>query len=110
MLLNQGNGLFGTAADYPVDQAPAGLDLGVLNCDGETDIAASNEATADLSVLTGHGDGTFDSPLQLPVQAHPETVAIVDLNGDRAPDVVVAGGPPASGISVLLNADAQCAR
>ena len=43
-------------------------------------------------VLTGHGDGTFDGPLEYP-SASDALVAIADLNADGKLDLAASGGP-----------------
>ncbi len=55
-----------------------------------------------MSVLLGHGNGSFDAPANYAVGANPQDVALGDVNGDGAPDIVV-GSYDARAISVLLN-------
>jgi outer membrane protein assembly factor BamB len=72
--------------------------------DGVLDIAsASNAAGSDgnpnLMVMIGKGDGTFKSPTNFSTGGGPMGLALVDLNGDTRPDIVLAN----QGAVVLLN-------
>jgi len=60
-----------------------------FNRDGHADTAVANNESGTVSILLGHGDGTFDSPRNLPVGAKPLNLAVGDLNGDGSPDLVV---------------------
>jgi streptogramin lyase len=58
-----------------------------------------------VSVLRGHGDGTFQAPILYPVGQGPSSVAAGDFNGDGIPDLVVTNYTSGT-LSVLLgNAD-----
>jgi hypothetical protein len=75
--------------------------MGELSGDGHLDLAVANGASNTVSVLLGHGDGTFAAKVDYETGNHPVSVAIGDLNGDSKPDLVVANNVSAT-ISVLL--------
>jgi hypothetical protein len=73
-----------------------------LTGDGAIDLVTSNYRPGDtISVLIGHGDGTFDAPVDY---AAPGAVKVVvgDVDGDGTPDVVVADDAHST-ISILRN-------
>lgn len=72
-------GSFGSAKDAEVAD---------LNLDGNLDIIAANTSSADLSVLLGRGDGTFDSQRRFDTLAVASEVEIADVNGDGFPDAL----------------------
>jgi hypothetical protein len=90
-------------------QPPVSLGLGVpgearsvavadLNGDHHLDIVVASD-TADggtVSVLSGHGDGTFQDPIVAPVSNDPgflpNRLALGDFSGDGHLDVAVTGG------------------
>lgn len=100
--LGDGQGGFTQAPNspFPVGPSPYPLTLVDLNADGRLDIVATNTATGpnrnqqlaasrSLTLLLGDGMGNFQ-PTQTPLQtAAPWFVAVGDLNGDAAPDLVV---------------------
>src|SRR5262249_21581996 len=68
------------------------------NGDGQLDLAAVNSDSNDVSVLLGHGDGTFAAPLSFPVGFDfPSSLVAGDVNGDGRLDLIVD-----SGVAVLL--------
>jgi len=44
-----------------------------------------------VSLLVGHGDGTFAAPLVYPTGGEPVSLALGDLDGDGATDMAVVG-------------------
>ena len=44
---------------YPVNYAPWATDTADFNGDGKLDLAVANSVPASVSILSGHGDGTF---------------------------------------------------
>jgi hypothetical protein len=104
VLLNNGDGTFQPAVNY----LPSGA--GVLfvantvdlNSDGVPDLVAiTADESANVAVLLGNGDGTFQSAPGYAVAQNPNSIAMADFNGDGIPDLVVANNGSGN-ISVLL--------
>ncbi len=73
-----------------VDTTPLALASADLDGDGNIDLVVVNSDADDVSVLKGHGDGTFETALNLDVGVLPVAVAIRDFNGDGKPDIITA--------------------
>jgi hypothetical protein len=100
VLLGNGDGTFQTAVTYDSGGIFANsVVIGDVNGDGKLDLAVVNGSTTgadagNVGVLLGNGDGTFQ-----PVAIYPRdprggygagSVALMDVNGDGKPDVVVS--------------------
>ncbi len=97
VLLNAGNGTFGTATTFVAGAAEA-LTTGDFDNDGKLDLATAN-ASGTVSLFAGHGDGTFDPPVSFLAGANPTALAAADVDGGGNLDLLVAIG---GGFSVLL--------
>jgi len=75
--------------------------IGDLNGDGRRDLAVANTNSNTVSVLFGHGDGTFEPRADFAAGKQPVSVAIGDLSGEGVPDVAVANAG-SNTVSVLL--------
>jgi hypothetical protein len=103
VMLGTGNGQFGPPVSFPVDCAPVQVLVADFNQDGHADlvVVGTPVGTADISVLLGRGDGTFESPMDFAsVNAVQGAVALTvgDFNGDGIPDLAVLD----TDLSVLL--------
>jgi FG-GAP repeat. len=98
VLLGNGDGTLQSDVEYairPSDAFRVAIDLAIgdLNGDGKPDLVTANFGThADVSVLLGNGDGTFQSHVEYPVEGDTALltgVAVADLNGDGKLDLLV---------------------
>jgi hypothetical protein len=93
--VNNGDGTFAPGVYYNLTgnlyQFPSEAAIGDLNGDGNNDIVVTNEDGGDISVLLGHGDGTFTAEaVNYDTGGYPwMTPMLADFNGDGLLDVVV---------------------
>ena len=94
--LGTGNGNGDPGQPYNVDvggNSPAKVALQDMNNDGHLDLISLNQASNDISVLPGAGDGTFGTPFT--IRTHPSgnilpnVMTVADVNNDGNMDVVV---------------------
>jgi hypothetical protein len=93
VMLGAGDGSFGAATTVSVGSVPKAIAAADLDGDGRLDLVSANEGSDDLSLLRGNGDGTFAPAMSLvpgPLTLEPQSVIVVDENGDGALDLVSA--------------------
>jgi hypothetical protein len=115
ILLGHGDGTFTTAGQYNSPATPGGGTInpefvitGDLRNKGITDVIVC-DYDHNLNVFLGNGDGTFQPAVAYDTGEYPRTTAVVDVNGDGIPDLVVCNignsnvNPPEAGsVAVLL--------
>src|SRR5215470_220410 len=73
---------------YEVGSNPYGLGMADFNRDGVQDLVVANFGagydglSGDVSVLIGHGDGTFSSEMRIPTSQHASDALAADVDGD----------------------------
>ena len=84
----------GPMTNYPSGQGTVGALAADFNRDGKADVAGLSSRRADLTVLLGNGNGTFQAPARFNVGGDPWEVAAADLNRDGNLDVLATTGLP----------------
>ncbi len=99
---------FASPMSIPTGRLPRAVAVGDLSGDQHLDLVVANWNDGTVTVLLGHGDGTFEPGTTHEVGTAPVSLAIGDLNRDGREDVVVANqndgiaGPLAGRITVLM--------
>jgi Bacterial Ig-like domain (group 3)/FG-GAP-like repeat len=102
VLLGNGDGTFQPAKIYGRLANTISLAIAVadVNGDGKLDVVAANfdvcgNCASTVGVLLGNGDGSFRSPVTYDSGGvFADSLAVVDVDGDGKPDVVVANCGP----------------
>jgi uncharacterized repeat protein (TIGR01451 family) len=103
ILLGDGAGGFttpGTSFSTGALTGPVDIAAGDVNGDGKMDLVTSNGLTANVSVLLGNGDGTFQAAVTHAAGTNPAGIAIGEVTGDAFLDIVVANSG-SNNLSVL---------
>jgi hypothetical protein len=96
VLRGAAGGDFQPHVDYAAGAEPNALALGDLDGDGALDVVvvAQNCVSGtcgggSVSVLLGHGDGTFGAAVSYPTNTNPQSLTIGDFDEDGIPDLAV---------------------
>jgi hypothetical protein len=95
VLLGNGNGTFRPAVNYSISNNqqvanfPRFVTLGSLRINGPLDIVVTTFGSTNVTVLLGHGDGTFGAPIHLNAGVGNDAAAIADFDDDGTPDILV---------------------
>lgn len=90
VLLNQGNGVFGSPVDYPTGSYSTAIATGDFNGDTHLDLAIANAQSNNVTVLLGTGTGSFGGRVDYGTGLVPYGIATADLDGDGDMDLVTA--------------------
>jgi len=93
IFLGNGDGIFQNQLEIPIADRTTGIVVGDFNRDGKLDIAVGSTLVdgtgGTISVVLGNGDGTFQSPIEYPVQDEPESIIAADFNRDGNLDLAI---------------------
>jgi autotransporter-associated beta strand protein len=109
VFLGNSDGSLKPGLTTPVGTDPTSVVVKDFNGDDKPDIVVANAGNlsqnnlGNITVLLGNGDGTFQAPVNLSAGTTPVALASTDLNGDGAPDFVVANGVAAGTVTVLFD-------
>ncbi|MCB9187162.1 MAG: T9SS type A sorting domain-containing protein [Flavobacteriales bacterium] len=84
---------------------PGQISWALINGDSEKDLLISYPLENKVALLTGNGDGTFDSPQTFSTDNYPEFIALGDFNEDNAMDISALNFNTQN-VSVILNSSA----
>lgn len=107
VLLNDGTGSFADYRTYASYVAPVEIIVQDMNFDGDEDIVVLHRIGGpfnvyrNIYVIQGTGDGRFLAEEIRSVPEWPDAIEIQDINGDSAPDIIIAHS--SSNITVQLN-------
>jgi hypothetical protein len=109
VMLGHGDGTFAAPVTYSIGKMATWVAIGDLNGDGKPDLAVADYAAgaADVAVLLGNGDGTFQTAVKYPAINGASSVVMADFNGDGNLDLAVASNGTGStglggSVTVLL--------
>jgi hypothetical protein len=94
ILLNDQTGLFQDARNISLGTGaaqPISMVAGDFDADGKLDLAITNAASNNISILLGDGQGGFDvgTPPRRIITTTPSSITTADFNGDGIPDLAV---------------------
>lgn len=90
VLLNNGDGTYGTPTNYVAGHAPVCVAAGDVNGDSFTDLAIANVHGNNISLFINNRDGTFPDPVTYSVGSNPQGIGFGDIDNDGDADMVVA--------------------
>lgn len=104
VLLGNGDGTFQAALSNPLAQAvsPISITHGLINGDAYLDLLVVYAIGDEVVLLTGNGDGTFNSPQSYATGDYPSGIALGDFNEDNAMDISTSNRNT-NDVSVILN-------
>lgn len=105
VLLNRGDGTFGSRRDYRGAGDTDSIGIGDVNGDGRPDLAIADASLSRVSLFLNKGHGRFQVRRDYPTDVLPVGIAVADLNGDGRQDFLTTTDRT---VSVLLNKPGLC--
>ncbi len=104
ILLGNGDGTFQPQVRIATGEFPLAIAVADVNRDGKLDLITANGASGDfsandVSVLLGHGDGTFQAQQRFAAGSRLSGLALADVNADGIIDIITSSS---KGLSILL--------
>jgi hypothetical protein len=93
---------FLTPASLPVGQRPFSVVSGDFNGDSHLDLAVTNSTDNTISVIPGHGTGSFGTAVNYAVGNTPRELTTGDFNNDGKLDLAVVNNGSYT-VSILIN-------
>ena len=95
--------LFGSMTNYLVGGKPIKVLVGDMNNDTYPDIVVVRKEFPCVAILYNKGDGTFNPPTDVSVNAAPQGAALVDVNRDGKLDILVASSARPYSVNYVRN-------
>ena len=89
------------AGTVTTNASPSAIVTGDFNDDGFMDIAVTDAANNQVSILLGNGDGTFQTPVSYPTGNKPVALIAQDFDGDNQPDLAIVNQADGT-VTILL--------
>lgn len=112
VIMNNGDGTFRAAANYPAGDEPTRLISLDYDADGDIDIAVTNFADSEIGrsvkLLLNDGTGKLSEGISVSFQAQPLGITQADFNGDGKNDLAVTlftDSEQGNKVAVLLRTD-----
>src|SRR5262249_50740763 len=109
ILLGDGTGSFGPAVTYPVGLSAQAAAIAVddFDGDGDQDLAVVRDGTGfgHVTILLGHGDGTFTTGVTVQTHHRSRSVVVGDFDQDGLPARAIAnaGTETLANVSIVMN-------
>jgi hypothetical protein len=106
VLKGSGNGTFTTGPVLGVGNEPVSVAAADLEPDGDLDLVTANKTDGTVSILRNDGTGAFVLGAPSPVVGgQPTGVAVLLVDGNTRPDIVVSNSNPSRSVDLLLDDD-----
>jgi len=106
VLLGRGDGTFHPSVSFPAGLTPSQVLVADFNGDNKPDLVLlqpgdGNTQAAQISVLLGNGDGTFQGPKVTTLSPSTGYFVAADFNRDKKADLIVTSSDPSTGALTL---------
>jgi len=81
--------VFSPAKSFPVGRTPVSVAMGEFNRDGRADLVVANSGSRTITLLSGDGEGSFNSSQEIYVGQTPSALIVADVNADGRHDIAV---------------------